>query len=155
MPVSDADKRKQQRIPVEIWIEAERAGELYFQRASNLSVGGAYFGQTVPLPVGEKVALKFSLPGEAHEIVCQGEIVNAKELGMGVSFVDLADADRVRIQKLIDFHLSRVAAAAASQAPKASPRASGRGSVVSGAKPAARNSKTGLPAVKAPPAKKK
>jgi hypothetical protein len=149
MSADDSDKRKQQRIPVEIWIEAERAGELYFQRASNLSVGGAYFVQTVPLPVGEKVALKFSLPGEAHEIVCQGAIVNAKELGMGVSFIDLADADRTRIQKLIDFHLSRGQPAK----PKASPRSTTRGSIASGAKAAV--AKPGVPAVKAPAAKKK
>lgn len=97
-----SDKRTQKRIPVEIWIEAERAGELYFQRASNLSVGGAYFTQTVPLPVGSEVALKFSLPGDSYEIKCQGEIVTAKDLGMGVNFKKLAPADRARIQKLID-----------------------------------------------------
>ncbi|MFT3835390.1 MAG: PilZ domain-containing protein [Myxococcaceae bacterium] len=146
---TDDDKRKQQRIPVEIWIEAERAGELYFQRASNLSVGGAYFVQTVPMPVGEKVTLKFSLPGEAHEIVCDGEIVNAKELGMGVSFINLKDPDRVRIQKLIDFHL-RAAPPVPAEKPKASPKNSGRGVSTSGSKPAARNSKTGIPAVKIP-----
>ena len=96
------DKRKQKRVPIELWIEAERQGELYFQRASNLSEGGAYFAQTIPLPVGTRVALKFSLPGESHEICCQGEIVTAKDLGMGVHFLGLADADRARILKLID-----------------------------------------------------
>ena len=101
----------------------------------------------------EKVTLKFSLPGEAHEIVCDGEIVNAKELGMGVSFVNLKDPDRVRIQKLIDFHL-RQAPPVPAEKPKASPKTSGRGASTSGAKPAARNSKTGIPAVKAPPPKK-
>lgn len=99
-----ADKRAQKRIPVEIWIEAERAGELYYQRASNLSVGGAYFSQTVPLPVGSKVALKFSLPNDAHEIRCQGEIVTAKDLGMGVLFKNLTLSDRGRIEKLVSAH---------------------------------------------------
>jgi hypothetical protein len=101
---AESDKRKQRRIPVELWIEAARDGELYFQRASNLSVGGAYFAQTVPLPVGSKVALKFSLPNDAYEIVCDGEIVTAKDLGMGVSFVKIKDPDRLRIEKLIDLH---------------------------------------------------
>ena len=102
---AESDKRKQRRIPVELWIEAARDGELYFQRASNLSVGGAYFTQTVPLPVGSKVALKFSLPNDAsHEIVCDGEIVTAKGLGMGVLFVGIKTADQGRIEKLIDLH---------------------------------------------------
>lgn len=96
------DKRKQQRIPVDIWIEVVRGQETYFQRASNISVGGAYFGQTIPLPLGSRVALKFSLPNDAYEIHCWGEIVTAKDLGMGVTFVDISPKDRARIEKLID-----------------------------------------------------
>ena len=101
---AESDKRKQRRIPVELWIEAARDGELYFQRASNLSVGGAYFTQTVPMPVGSKVALKFSLPNDGYEIACDGEIVTAKGLGMGVLFVGIKTADQARIEALIDRH---------------------------------------------------
>ena len=96
------DKRRQRRIPVEIWIEVEGDAGLYFQRASNLSVGGAYFTQTFPLPVGNRVQLRFSLPGEEHQIQCLAEIVNAKDLGMGVRFVDLNAEDLKRIEALID-----------------------------------------------------
>ncbi len=95
------EKRRQQRVLVDLWIEVERDGELYFQRASNLSVGGAYFTQTIPLPLGSQVTLKFQLPNESHEIRCKGEIVNAKELGMGVHFVELTAGDRTRIDKLV------------------------------------------------------
>jgi uncharacterized protein (TIGR02266 family) len=98
------DKRRQRRIPVEIWIDVDADGELYFQRASNLSVGGAYFTQTFPLPVGRKVKLRFSLPGDERPVECQGEIVNAADLGMGVQFVELPEADRTRIEALIDKH---------------------------------------------------
>lgn len=96
------DKRRKRRIPVELWVELERGGELYFQRASNLSVSGVYFTQTFPLPVGTEVALRFTLPGEDRQIACRGEIVNAKELGMGVHFSALAKEDRSRIEALID-----------------------------------------------------
>lgn len=95
------DKRKETRVPVDLWIEAEREGELYYQRAGNLSVGGAFFVQTIPLPVGNRVSLKFTLPGDTHEIVCEGDIVSAKELGMGVQFVGMVPGDRARIEKLI------------------------------------------------------
>jgi hypothetical protein len=104
--MSTADeKRTQRRIPADIWIEVQSQGELYFQRASNLSVGGAYFTQTFPLPVGTKVQLRFSLPSDPHQIGCRGEIVNAKDLGMGVQFVELSEADHARIEQLIDRHL--------------------------------------------------
>lgn len=99
------DKRRQRRIPVEIWIDVDADGELYFQRASNLSVGGAYFTQTFPLAVGRKVRLKFSLPSEEAPVECSAEIVNAVDLGMGVQFLDLAEKDRTRIEALIDKHL--------------------------------------------------
>jgi hypothetical protein len=95
------EKRREERISVDLWIEASRDCELYFQRAQNLSVGGAYFGQTIPLPVGTRVALKFELPGEPVEVVCEGDIVTAKELGMGVSFVNLSAGDRKKIEALI------------------------------------------------------
>lgn len=98
------DKRRQRRIPVELWIELEGEGELYFQRASNLSVGGAYFTQTFPLPVGTQATLRFSLPGDEHQIQCGGEIVNAEELGMGVRFLSLTSEDERRIEALVDRH---------------------------------------------------
>jgi type IV pilus assembly protein PilZ len=98
---SGNDKRKETRIPVDLWIEAEREGELYYQRAGNLSVGGAFFVQTIPLPVGTRVSLKFTLPGDTHEIVCEGDIVSAKDFGMGVQFVGLVPGDRARIEKVI------------------------------------------------------
>jgi nucleoside-diphosphate-sugar epimerase len=53
---NDNDKRRETRIPVDLWIEAERDGELYYQRASNLSVGGAFFVQTIPLPMAYAMA---------------------------------------------------------------------------------------------------
>ena len=99
------DKRKQRRIPVDLWIDVDAGGELYFQRASNLSVGGAYFTQTFPLAVGRKVKLRFALPGEQASVECAAEIVNAVDLGMGVHFIDLKAPDRDRIEALIDKHL--------------------------------------------------
>lgn len=94
-------------MPVDLWIEAEREGELYYQRASNLSVGGAYFTQTIPLPLGTRVTLKFTLPGDAKEIACAGEIVSARDLGMGVQFLELPKTDQARIERLVQRLLSQ------------------------------------------------
>jgi hypothetical protein len=97
-----SERRRDRRIPVELWIEAEADDELYFHRAANLSVGGAFFDKTIPEPVGKVVQLRFTLPGVSAEISCKGEIVSAQGMGMGVKFRDLADADRQTIEKLLD-----------------------------------------------------
>ena len=99
---SGSDKRRETRVPLDLWVEAEREGETYYQRALNLSVGGVYFAQTVPMPLGTRVKLTFTLPGETAEFSCQGEVVAAKEMGMGVHFVGLALADRKRVEAAID-----------------------------------------------------
>jgi hypothetical protein len=95
------ERRRDRRVPVELWIEAAAGDELYFHRAANLSVGGAYFDKTIPEPVGKLVQLRFTLP-EGAEIACKGEIVNAQGFAMGVRFVDLVEADRLRIEALVN-----------------------------------------------------
>ncbi len=117
---SSKDKRRETRVAVELWIEASREGELYYQRASNLSVGGAFFAQTIPLPLGTKVSLTFALPGDDREIACAGEIVTAKEFGMGVHFIDLSAADRQRLEATVEALANRAAdRSAAPTAPRA------------------------------------
>jgi hypothetical protein len=96
------DRRKDRRVPVELWIEAEAGDELYFHRAANLSVGGAFFDKTIPEPEGKVVQLRFSLPGTGHEVRCRGEIVSAKDWAMALRFVDLAESDREAIEALLD-----------------------------------------------------
>ncbi len=98
----NSERRRDPRIPVELWIEAEADDELYFHRAANLSVGGAFFDKTIPEPVGKVVQLRFTLPGAPGEISCRGEIVSAQGLGMGVKFVDLKESDRSAIETLLE-----------------------------------------------------
>ncbi len=99
------DRRRDKRVPIELWIEEEAGDALYFQRAANLSAGGAFFAQTVPHAPGVVVNLRFTLPGEAEPIECRGEIVSAlggDGMGMGVRFVDIRPDDRKRIEELVD-----------------------------------------------------
>jgi uncharacterized protein (TIGR02266 family) len=120
MAASTKEKRRETRVSVDLWIEAERDGELYYQRASNLSVGGAFFAQTIPLPLGTQVSLKFTLPTETVEVACRGEIVTAKDFGMGVAFLEMTPADRTRLEAIVE-KLSALAEkrAAAPTAPRA------------------------------------
>ena len=102
------ERRKEARIPLEMWVEETTDNERYFRRAGNLSRGGLRLDHTIPLPEGTVVNLTFTLPGDATPVVISGEIVenaSPEDLRMGVKFVDVnPDA-----QAKIDGYLARVA----------------------------------------------
>ena len=99
------ERRASPRIPVEMWVEESTARELYFQRGANISAGGIFLERTIPHARGTHVTLRFTLPGDAAPVEVKGEIVNVgeanEELGMGVKFLAIDDADRERIERFI------------------------------------------------------
>ena len=110
------DRRAHPRQPVAITMELTAGGDLYFHVSANISTGGAFFNRAIPHPVGTEVALTFQLPGaDAAPVRCRGEVVNVPEagdgLGMGVRFLDLGEADIVRVQGFIEAVAARVAEA--------------------------------------------
>jgi type IV pilus assembly protein PilZ len=100
-----AERRKSARMPVEMWVEDLTDGGVVYRRAGNLSKGGLYLDQTIPLPVGSRVKLRFTLPEDTLSIAVTGQIVsiNSRErLGMGVKFVELEPAVQERIDTFIE-----------------------------------------------------
>lgn len=98
------ERRSASRVPVAITIELRNERGFSLHASSNLSAGGAFFDRSIPHPVGEKVTVSFSLPGDARPIMCQGEVVNipdTKSFGMGVRFLDLAGPDRERLESFV------------------------------------------------------
>src|SRR5215471_17646306 len=88
---SDRDRRTSARLPIEMWVEELTDGSQVFRRAGNLSRGGLHLDHTIPIPVGTRVRLRFTLPGDNDPILVTAEIVSiatAHVLGMGVHFVD-------------------------------------------------------------------
>jgi uncharacterized protein (TIGR02266 family) len=101
-----AERRASARLPIEMWVEELLDGSQVFRRAGNLSRGGMYLDQTIPIPVGTRVRLRFTLPGDNVPILVNGEIVSISAtdaLGMGVKFIAI-DADA---QARIDTYLER------------------------------------------------
>src|SRR5262249_20097819 len=102
--MSSSDRRRSDRIPIEMWVEQSRGKELYFQRSANLSAGGLFLENTIPHPVGTRITLQFTLPGDSAAVEVHGEIVSAasaSELGMGVKFVDVPPDTQARIDAFI------------------------------------------------------
>jgi uncharacterized protein (TIGR02266 family) len=108
--VTDSDRRRETRVPVEMWVEEEADNAVYFQRSANLSSGGLYLENTVPHPVGTKVQLRFTLPGDQTVITTGAEIVKTEAssvLGMHLKFEGLSADASERIQRFITTTLAR------------------------------------------------
>ena len=95
----DMERRTEPRADVAIWVEEHTEDALYFQRATNLSLGGLWLDGTLPHPPGTRVALDLELPGQPPLRV-QGEVVvhRADKTGMGVRFVELDETRRRRLE---------------------------------------------------------
>ena len=96
------ERRASARVPITMWVEEITNGTQVFRRAGNLSTGGLYLDKTIPVPIGSKLILRFTLPGGGGEPVeLVGQIVSIdpdEELGMGVKFMNLDDGIRSRIE---------------------------------------------------------
>ncbi len=107
---SEQDRRAGNRLPLEMWVEEIGETSQVFRRAGNLSRGGLYLDRTIPLPVGSRVRLRFTLPGDSQPVLVLGEIVSISPtdaLGMGVKFVQIGDDAQGRI----DAYLARASEA--------------------------------------------
>jgi uncharacterized protein (TIGR02266 family) len=96
------DRRTALRAPVSLAVEVRDGRGFSLHSTRDISSGGLYFDRAIPHPVGARVQLAFSLPGEATAIRCDGEVVNVpdtKGYGMGIRFLDLAPADADRIER--------------------------------------------------------
>jgi hypothetical protein len=94
-----SEQRRHRRISVEMWVEERHDGVTYFQRATNLSLGGVWLEGTIPHPRGTRIELSFTLPGDAQPIVTAGEVVGEVDeahLGMHVRFLDVGVTGPVR-----------------------------------------------------------
>ncbi len=102
------DRRRDIRVPVNIWVEEYQGDDVYFQQAGNLSVGGVFFERTIPHPIGTKVGLRFSIPGSDGVIETTGEVVSVpadEEFGAGIRFLDLDPVEEQIIKEYIEKQL--------------------------------------------------
>lgn len=108
---TESDRRNNHRVVVDLWVDEHTEDALYFQRATNLSVGGLFLDHTLPHPAGTRVQLEMRLPGETAPLHVCGEVVPATERdrGMGVRFVGLSPHERACIAEYLERAPFRVA----------------------------------------------
>ncbi len=96
------DRRADNRVPLELWMEEISGDDVYFRRTGNVSEGGVFFDRAIPHALGTVVTLKFALPGDKEMVVARGEVVSAagtrEGLGMGVKFITVEGDGAKRIR---------------------------------------------------------
>jgi hypothetical protein len=100
-----SERRKGARMPVEMWVQDITDGGVVYRRAGNLSRGGLYLDQTIPLPVGSRIRLRFALPDDPVTGTVMGQIVSinsSARLGMGVKFLTIDGDFQQRIETFIE-----------------------------------------------------
>lgn len=95
------ERRRALRATVVIAVEVRDTRGFSLHSTRDISSGGLYFDRAIPHPVGARVQLAFSLPGDGKAIRCDGEVVNVPDkrgYGMGIRFLDMAPGDAQRIE---------------------------------------------------------
>ncbi len=96
------DRRIRERAAVDVWVDELHEGALYYQRATNLSLGGVYLERTLPHAPGTEVALTLRIPDGQPPLSAAGEVIDHEgERGMGVRFTALSPHDRARLANFL------------------------------------------------------
>ena len=106
--VTAGAERRGVRLNVEMPIEYQSLRTFQKTATFNLSARGLFVRTATPFDLGEQVILRFQLPGQEGWIKVVGQVVwrNADAskrggLGMGLRFLDLAEADREVIEEYL------------------------------------------------------
>ncbi len=89
---SGEDRRDSMRVPIRLLVRDAGVGGSFEERDGNLALGGIYFAEGHP-PMGNRVEVRFVLPGTRDEVHATGEILRVSRegsrFGAHVKFTDL------------------------------------------------------------------
>jgi uncharacterized protein (TIGR02266 family) len=107
----DNDRRRNRRIEMEVEIGMESDHNFYTGLTRDISSGGIFVATGVTYEVGDKVHIRFSLPGRADPIDVEAQVRWVRDPrtvrtdgpeGMGLKFLDLTPEARAAIAEFLD-----------------------------------------------------
>lgn len=116
MTAEEADRRREQRAPIELKVEYKRLNTFFYDYTKNISKGGTFIKTDKPLDIGTVFLFRLQLPaqsaplafrGEVRWVVREGEplppgIEAGHELGMGIRFVYENAEQRLALQRVVE-----------------------------------------------------
>jgi uncharacterized protein (TIGR02266 family) len=91
-------RRRSERIDLEVKVDLESDHTFYTGLTRNIGAGGLFVATYDLRPVGDRISLKFQLPGNAEPLEVETEVRWIREIsslqrhltvGMGLSFINL------------------------------------------------------------------
>ncbi len=99
---SGSDRRDSQRIPIQLLVRDVAVGGSFEPFEGNLGIGGVYYEALHP-PLGNRVELRFIVPGAREEIQAVGEVLRVsregERFGAHVKFVEISLDDELAIAR--------------------------------------------------------
>jgi len=99
------ERRRAARVPLRVHVRYESLDEFLDDYTSNVSIGGMFIARAMPLDLGTRFRLQFSVPGRSTPVITMATVrwvVRPGEgmtAGMGVAFDPLPKADELRVQR--------------------------------------------------------
>lgn len=107
-PSMSNERRQHPRIAIDLWADEHHDAATYYQHVADLSLGGVFIPGTISHPAGTEVRLELQLPDDAPPASVRCIVVGPGEqpdlTGMRLSFLDLEEETRARIERFLELH---------------------------------------------------
>jgi len=113
MTEASDDRRIETRAPISLKVEYKRLNSFFADYTRNISRGGTFIRTQNPLPIGTSFVFELRVPKLEDALRIQGKVqwtVSEQEAaaqddtdaGMGIGFVYGSEAERERVERIVD-----------------------------------------------------
>jgi type IV pilus assembly protein PilZ len=109
--VDESDRRDSPRAPIELKVEYKRLNAFFADYTKNISHGGTFIRTDKPLDIGTDFIFKLGVPGldlplelrgKVQWVIGEHDASAEQEPGMGIGFIFESEADRARVQNVVE-----------------------------------------------------
>lgn len=111
MEQTRSDRRQFTRAPIELKVEYKRLNSFFADYTKNISRGGTFIRTQKPLDIGTDFVFRLTVPKMNEALVLRGKVqwvvrtedaTEDQEAGMGIGFVYASEAERQRIESIVE-----------------------------------------------------
>jgi type IV pilus assembly protein PilZ len=114
--VTDADRRDENRTPIELKVSYKRVNSFFADYTRNISRGGTFIATARPLAMGTEFIFALEVPGLEEPLRLNGRVIwttepenstRANPAGMGIEFQYVDQAERRETEIIVENLLTK------------------------------------------------